>query len=84
VSGIRRREFVILLGGGVAAAGPLAVRAQQPAVPVIGFLGATSAETSVKRLEAFRKGLKETGYIEGHNVAIEFRWAGREDRMPER
>ncbi len=84
MSGIRRREFVILLGGGVAAAGPLAVRAQQPAVPVIGFLGSSSAQVSVKWLEAFRKGLSETGYVDGRNVAIEFRWAGgREDRMPE-
>jgi putative tryptophan/tyrosine transport system substrate-binding protein len=53
-------------------------------MPVVGFLGGTSAETSVKRLEAFRKGLRETGYVEGRNVAIEFRWAGaREDQMPE-
>jgi ABC-type uncharacterized transport system substrate-binding protein len=84
VSGIRRRDFIILLGGGVAAAGPLAVRAQQPAVPVIGFLGSSSAQVSVKSLEAFHKGLSETGHVEGRNVAIEFRWAGgREDRMPE-
>ena len=53
-------------------------------MPVIGFLGASSAQVSLKDLEAFRKGLSQTGYIEGRNVAIEFRWsAGREDRMPE-
>src|SRR5437667_4544635 len=79
----RRRQFLALLGS-AAAGGPLAARAQQPAVPVIGFLGSSSAQVSVKDLEAFRKGLSETGYVEGRNVAIEFRWTGgREDRMPE-
>jgi putative tryptophan/tyrosine transport system substrate-binding protein len=77
-----RREFIALIGG--AATWPLAARAQQPAVPVIGFLGSSSAQVSVKNLEAFRKGLSQTGYVEGRNVAIEFRWSGgRDDRMPE-
>jgi putative ABC transport system substrate-binding protein len=78
-----RRNFIGLLGS-AAVAWPLAARAQQAAMPVIGLLGSSSAQVSVKRLEAFRKGLADTGFVEGRNVALEFRWAGgREERMSE-
>jgi putative tryptophan/tyrosine transport system substrate-binding protein len=78
---LKRREFLMLLGG--AAACPLALRAQQPAMPVIGLLSARSPETDGHVLEFFREGLKQSGYLEAKNVAIEYRWAlGEYNRLP--
>ena len=78
---MRRRTFISLLGG--AAAWPLAARAQQASLPVVGFMSARAPEDSVRLLAAFRRGLAEGGFVEGQNVAIEFRWArGQYDHLP--
>ena len=84
MSGIRRRDFVILLGCGTVAAWPLAARAQQPAMPVIGLLDQRSPDELADRLRGFRQGLRDSDFVEGQNVAIDYRWAqNKEDRLPE-
>ncbi len=79
---MRRREFITLIGGIVP--WPIAARAQQSVVPVIGFLNSASSQPFANYVAGFRVGLKETGYIDDQNITIEFRWAeGRYDRLPE-
>jgi len=80
---MKRRDFIALLGG-AAASWPLAARAQRPAKTVIGFLGPASPSTFASRIEAFRQGLRDFGYVEGTNITVEYRWAeGRYERLPE-
>ncbi len=80
---MRRREFIILLGGGATAAWPLAARAQRPALPVVAFLRIGSADANARNVAAFRKGLNATGYVEGQNVTVEYHWLeSHYDRVP--
>ena len=78
---MKRRTFITLLGG--ATAWPLTARAQQPALPAIGYLNFGSPESDAPRLTGVRRGLNQTGYVEGRNLVIEYRWAGNQaDRLP--
>ena len=80
---MRRRDFITLIGG-AAMAWPVSARAQQTSIPVIGYVGSDSADQYEVLLRAFRLGLKATGFIEGQNLAVEYRWAeGRNDKLPE-
>ena len=80
---MKRREFITLIGGAAAVAWPVAARAQQPAMPVIGYLGFTSPSDEVEMISSVRKGLREAGFDEGRNVSIEFRFAeGDVSRLP--
>ena len=79
---MKRLEFITQFGG-AAVGWPFAARAQQPATPVIGFLESRSPETIAERLRAFRQGLRETGYVEGENVTIDYRWAEQLEQLPE-
>ena len=80
--GVRRREFVSLLGG-AAVACPLAARAQQPTIPTVGFLSTASTASIAPFVEGFRRGLGAAGFVEGRNVAVEYRWADNQyDRLP--
>src|ERR1700748_3881339 len=78
---MKRRRFITLVGGAVAS-WPLVMRAQRPAMPVIGFLGPAPAATYLPRLEALRAGLRDLGYVEGKNIVIEFRWAEAVEQLP--
>src|SRR5262245_65792575 len=80
---MRRREFITLVGGAAMAWSIVARAQQQPAMPVVGVLNPTSPDTYADRLRGFRQGLKDTGYVEGANVAFEYRWAENQmDRLP--
>jgi putative ABC transport system substrate-binding protein len=80
---MRRREFIAVLGGAAAVAWPLASRAEQPAMPVIGFVSSVSQAQTRRMTAAFQRGLAETGHIDGRNVTIEYRFAdGQYDRLP--